>query len=873
MIRFCAVHKSINFHNKLLITIIISFLSIICAVSTIRISSEAYLERIRLSKTQTYGAFTDIIYQNDVGNESDEAKSFAGIGYINACLLDAADNQVLIIGTIDQEAQALSFPGQESLNLSQLKNDACVLTQSVSNDYFNGAVEGSVINFQNRQYVVEAVIDDYGYLWTRGEAETKANMFPPGLIVSKQAFREIISDESRPVTRIILFDGNVLSDSMLTNIDGKRYPNHNIYMQKEEGLYGLPKSFAIVTMIVIVLLVVTLLYMYSERSSKKYTILVSLGLTGRNYTQTRLYDFACIWGISLFAGFLLSYFTSALMLSLIEKTIALPALIIFVKNIIYISTVYSLSFLLFFLFANLEVGDASSKKKPRKNNFSLKTRLPQESKFVITNTRRRVYQIGLLVVLGVLTSALVAYIYSYYDSKDSPVTTSDHLTGKMLQKADYQMVKIPSYAPQGKAFFDGEYHDNSQENIALIASYDENKNELDRMINELLEIDGVAHINGYIENYSMYTEVSKELSKSAYLQTLYAHEIKTNQDAFWGNKLDLSSTDIISSEIIGVSDDELLALAETFAVENIDSLIRGEEALLVAPSYVFSQQETENPDGSFAYSTYWEKVPPYYPNAVSDTFTSAGDPLTLYFLEASQTAYGVFNLDQAVRLFDIKPVQTRISGISYDNIGWFGTYGIAPPRAYRYLVSKAFFEHNNLSDSVTRVGVFLRSDANYIETNRQIRSIASRYGNLALYDASEELRSYHASQIIQAGYKSILVVLFLILSYAITGSIIQSIYQIERKRFAIYLNLGMRSKGLFQINFVPFTLIYSLAISIVILTYFFYLKASNMSIGPLDYLNDIATSIVFATAFWFVFTLKLIWHNINFVSRSKSDEV
>lgn len=169
--------------------------------------------------------------------------------------------------------------------------------------------------------------------------------------------------------------------------------------------------------------------------------------------------------------------------------------------------------------------------------------------------------------------------------------------------------------------------------------------------------------------------------------------------------------------------------------------------------------------------------------------------------------------------------------------------------------------------------MFLRSDANYIETNRQIRSIASRYGNLALYDASEELRSYHASQIIQAGYKSILVVLFLILSYAITGSIIQSIYQIERKRFAIYLNLGMRSKGLFQINFVPFTLIYSLATSIVILTYFFYLKASNMSIGPLDYLNDIATSIVFATAFWFVFTLKLIWHNINFVSRSKSDEV
>lgn len=827
-INYFSVHRIINKHNKLLKLLVVVLALLIATISSVQIASIAYLDLVKLSKTRVYGSFTDIIYQDN--NATEENYSSDNIGVINSKKVCSDKENDMIFSYINEAAQKYSFQNSLAIDLYNLKDNQCVVTEGFLSDRkLENINKGDSIFIQNMDFTVVDIIKDYGYLWAKGEKEINAGLYPGNIIINKKMF-DSISDFNKNYS-MLLIDITTVSSDFLLGIKGERYTNHNIYMQSEKLMYHLPKIYLYMTFLVFFVVTFSLLFIYNKKNVNRYSAYYKLGLVGENFIHTYIYEYLVITIISMCIGILFSFIFTSLLLSIATSKIIFVPVNLFLKNIVHICIFYLLTVCVFFLI--IEKGDVIEKKEKRLNYVKLSGTKNKNRSLLIHNYKKTASFFLLLDVICLLSSFLIVYMYSYYDGKeDFCVLNTDN--GQLLQNADYQISKVPLYAPQQNAYFNGIYHDNSNEDFALFYNFQCENNSLNKMRQQLLELDGVSSVSIYSENNSCLTQISAELSESNYLKGKYGSSII--RESFWNKTIDLKNDKLVKNEIIGLSKSEIRKFEQLFKnKENFDAVINGDAVLMVAPSYKVNVVEEVSQDGEVFKTNYWENVPKSDPKALYDDITKVGDDVSIWYLDSPQTAFGVFTMEQAQKIFTAQKIDTTISGIIYDNVGWFSVNRTNAFYPYRYLVSNEFFVKNNLQGRNSRIGIFLTPDANKENVDLEIRKISSGYGNLVIYDAGKKLESYHAFRSLQYGYKTILIVLFLILSIAVSESIIQSFFEKERERYSIYLLLGISNKRMFFMNtcsyfinlmivFIPVFMIYN------VFPYIFYIDNEKESI-------------------------------------------
>lgn len=780
---------SFNRRNSGLVLLMVSLAVVFTGAASIKLVSGAYLKEEHEKRIAAYGNFGSAAYYNSIqplpewdgdGERSD--------GFIEATWLESGN----VIGTIDASAWSMALPLVEYRNPEP---GHCIITQTVWNALSADEKENRCLNLESGRLQVDLVLNDYGYLWPRGEAETGERMMPPDILLNRRDFISLFAQGDHRLFGIVLSDSFETTAEHYFGTEGRHYSNYPVLMQEQEHMFSMPELYAPLTLAVLAAIEIIMLAMYKHSKKEKYYIYYIHGQPQQQLDQTLSAELFWV----TFAAFLVSngltYIGSQVLLFFIYSSPKRIGAETFFLSTLEYDVLFWVGFLLYVMLYR-KYDFVNSRNVPRK-------KAPQKLHLV---QWRCIPYAFVLVLITFISAIFSSYLFHSYGEYESGISENAQ-RGRLSAASDIQAVLIPRFAPQGTFYHAGKMAKPSSENIALIVSPLEMSDHAGEMAEQIRNVRGVRDVLIYSEDHNIWSCVQAGMKEHPYLQGLYSANIVNADNEFWADYTDLSKNALIKSELLVLEDRELMSLDAYYEKDAIAAAVEGKGALLAAPAIVMNKTVTQKPDGSESVVIEWEKAGKDAEGAVYDETLRKGMSRELFFLSSREAAYGVFSAEDAKAIFQVRKLDVSIAGISYENAAWFGEYNYSGILPYRYLVSRAFLEQNDLVLPVSRLGIYL-SDKEDGSAAAEITRILNNHGNFAVNDVSESLKDHHAYKVTARGYRIMTILLFIVLSLVATNAIATVMIESQKNRLQVFARLGLSNRRMALLNnpqyFIPF---------------------------------------------------------------------
>ncbi|MBS4749895.1 hypothetical protein KG091_02255 [Carnobacteriaceae bacterium zg-ZUI78] len=751
----------------IVITLTFIFASMVSIVSVTNI----YLNETQKAKESVYGSFTDIIYKEHTNEDFDLNERY-GRFYISKLQNDG--QSVTYIGVLNDKAKILSKLKIKNISLQE---NEVIVTRSFAKEKELNKQDKLVI--KGYSLVVKDIIDDYGMLWVKGEEEVRKGYHEPNVLVSPNVFSEL---KSSIVFSVTLEKFNGQPSEQWLDLEGNHYHNMFIDKQNTTAIYYFPSFFEKLLSIIFSFIVFTLIKVYQSSARKKYHVYDLMGMNTKYIGMTCVIETIYMVCLAMVLGLTFSFVFSSCLLSLVfKKVFFVPVdyLIIYIgKYMILMSIMCLFSFLFLPIFTKKE-----RRVKRQSHQF-----------FFIKGTKRYMVFAGMFSILLVF---LVSLMTTYFQAVNKGVLSSDAY-GKMTDHFDYEFSIKKQNNIVNKTYYHQEWHEASQHSDWILQYY-RDTGELEKLAKNIKSSFPNAQEDIYQELSSVYLVNKDNVFNQPYIERLYVDKVLEN-NPFFTSLLD-EDRKILRISLITYPDDTIKELSSFFNKEvDVDSVLSGEEALVVAPAYEYFEERIK--DGNIV-NRFSKPIDATHSNATLDTKISKESILETVFLSSSSSVYGRLSTQEAKDIFKVHKVPITVAGVVYRQIGWFTLEEMSAP--YRLIVSHAFMEKHHLPQYMTRLRVRI-PDKEYEHVNSQIRNFMSGYKDIDFIDQFEKLKIFKEYSILQQSFNILIVIMFVTLITLILNSFIQSFFIHHQQRYSIYVLLGLSDKKLMMICFLPMCL-------------------------------------------------------------------
>ena len=779
---FCTLH-ALNFHNRSWKLFSLSLLLLLTLLISTLFTFHFYLEEMDEVKKEVYGPFHRIIYQNPEAFARDQEHSYSD-ELLQVCV--DVKGHTVTIGYLTDSAYDLLFNGK----VNPIEDDnICFLTTSIASVLNLGHEDG--ITIADEKLIVKHIIADYGDLWVRGMEEESSHFKPARILVSKHVFDALMASGTSSVRRIV-FGGNNDSPSGIEY--GNAYLNNRIERSPDQELYHSPGYFEYIAYGLVLLILIFLRIYYRKANSSRLHMLNRLGLSARDggyLVGTELFVSVCV---ILILAVLSSFAMTSLFLSLLFSRPVIPEP---VNWLMLSSKLFGIPFvfaLILWIFYNPGIRAEILQKDYEKS-------LCHRSSLIASHFR--VTEALSLVLSTVLFCFIAVFVYSYYHATNILISSVDG-QGRFVSTYDFE-VEVDNPAKNNlpmHAMINGKDHDNSEASSFFFYRPTPQNDLMPLLFQKLLKEQAVKEIYPYYEDQMIYLEIPAEHASDPYFFTKFIPETVLTRHPLFDAQVDFSRSALVQARLLGLPDPELKAMMASLDKSkypdiDVEAVLEGKAAILVTPSYMFHEQETESKEGTKYTTRYITYTDSDSASAITQQALNNQSETVLWNLIARQRAtYGSLSIDQAMEELMPQSHPLTIAVNVHENIAWFDSTDNEFP--YRILVSNRYVESQQIASDYSRMRIYLNGNAAE-DTNalQRIREILATGGSIQVVDQYLQMDMLHAYQQNQITMKLLWYALSVILFVFIGMGILNSHLDRNHSRYLILFRMGMRRSTVF----------------------------------------------------------------------------
>lgn len=562
-----------------------------------------YLKAAEDNKLNSFGAFSDIYYEESTSGkdplawQKDFEDKVRGYSYRKAGLvvrlLDTPENEneEAMPGYADAVFYELGRVRLIEGNRPLAANEV-LLTKSLADQ--RDLTVGDTISVFNNSYQVSGIVMDYGRLWTRGEMQVRDKRAFPNILLSDAAIEKFASTSPIHFERTILFIKETPDTLASTFPENRFFYNQNISMKNDNKSYGIPSYYGYVLILAIGFIQCLLFRIFLMLREKTYRIFLLQGLSRKRLGILKAFELLLLLLLSLLLSIpfmlLFSYLSYELIVSLGSFSYPYKPGWPIVKNWLMGSMLAGLTGSLL----SLCLERFRNRHRPKLKVFNVTFR----------NIFQQVHWDIRLSPPSFLGLFFTLLFFSGLYLANTKLAINYQKQSPKLQ------AQIPGYLPMDydyELLIDGTKMGNTQQSDDTVVSVGKNIDNpicfyqdqfnfgaREDVVESIRELSGISEVEPYrlitmsevlLENIE--DEWAKKIGEES--PPLFSDPESASRHGFE------EASKVLRSDLYGFPPEKLRQLLEAYRVEEsvIDSIVRGEKALVIAPSFEFVEEKTD----------------------------------------------------------------------------------------------------------------------------------------------------------------------------------------------------------------------------------------------------------------------------------------
>jgi hypothetical protein len=697
--------------------------------------SQSIVSQVHESKKDVYGAYTDIYYEDQVQDASGvhftEADlnalipgfHYEDFGVFYSVYKEEVDTKMIRLGYGDATAISLGRVTLLHGTLPKEGNEIALTTGIM--DALDVQAIGEQVTIDQTEYTVVGEVEDFGWLWPKGEKQAKTKEGPVNAFVC-EAKAESLYDANGFIHRQIL----ITREKWIANATESNdnfYSNPNSQMMPGEGVFQIPQAFLYILYASSVFILFNVLSLSRKRVSDRMHIYHLLGMVRKDQLFCVRMEYFILGVLGLIIGTAGSYLGTKLSLLLLARSTGFSFHVIIPQQIV-VGTVLILLFsmtVVVFIQSQFAIrsdtAPANQKRMKSKRNGIVRLAFME-----FVENKRMVLSFILLIAMSL---ALVSYC-AVYQQKFSKST--DLISHPSLLPVDYD---FEFYT----CVFNGTPADDDTVHFGTSYELDGTTEEI---VQQLMQEEGVGKVLPFRENNKMdilmpadrmdtYTDASDFIIDGVYEPVMGLLPDMRNLFGYKDDEI------LIDSLLLGYPT-EILQDLSSYIVEgelHLDKLASGEEVILMVPAITIEDKEVT--EGSAVMMDY----PDYLsPDAMNCTIFQVGDEITMSGLMSSERFNGAVSQKDATDHYRRIDVKVRIGAIIRARVGKF-SYSTFE-NCFAVLTLNEAFDAMGIPADYNRVRIYSDNTVDPLKMSETMAGYMADQPYMILEDLQSELGSY-----------------------------------------------------------------------------------------------------------------------------------
>jgi hypothetical protein len=780
------------FHQRFTSLCIILLALMISLPAILYTTVSNYMNAALVSKEKTYGAFTDIFYEevapteDDLLWERDISEQLSGFQYSEAGILLCIDRLVMengasiVLGYADSVARDLGrvrlLNGHFPTEVNEIALTKSALDEFKIKD--EGLELGSQVDIYDKEYIICGIIADFGRLWIRGQTQIENKLMPPQIILSEQAIIVLLKEANTfSPWRMTLFVRDEESQMLDIKPGDRFFHNTNIRMIDEDRTYSVPDIYSLVLIGAIFVVELLFLGLYIKERASTHRVFRLLGMPYKRNQVLRIYELLVVLLLATLLSVPLTLLLSWSAFNLISKLGSFNYL-------------YKPEFRTMFIWLSKSAGAGlvavllatlfNIKRKQKKEKHTGKSKGIRSYQGTL---RLAFWDIALspgsfisIVAICMLCAGFFTMNAEYnakYQSK-SPLANFQYnlylpmnydyelmVDGTKMGNSQYAddttIYQVAEQLDDPVIFFDDQYGFGATQDF----------------VDQMAAIPGMDHVHAYrvINNVVVGVNGDPDLWSDS-LDGLQDGRIESlGGDGLFYSPLDAKSYGVpeitLPTQMAGYPEDQLLSFSPFVSEGRIDieAIRRGEEIILIVPDYELIVKESEN-GTMIMLNTASEQSA----NRLRYEDYQVGDTIDLYGIFSNEHIWGQVSRDQLNSDMSVFHRKVKIGAIIRKGIGEFDeAYG--PPRNLRIAMLNESFLALNLPSKYVRVRGYISQGADGALVDESLQALAAENPVMPLKNLRQQMSDYHSYQIFLTFFLTLLNFMLFFISMTILVSI------------------------------------------------------------------------------------------------------
>jgi hypothetical protein len=793
------------FRKQAFVPLFILLIAFMLSMPSVLFSTvDNYLKAAESNKLNSFGGFSDIYYEETLldGNPLEWQEAFEdkvkGYSYRKAGLMirlfEKEENEEYIPGYADDSFYELGRVRLIEGNRPLAANEV-MLTKSLA-ERKNLAL-GDTVSVFNENYTVSGIIMDYGRLWIRGETQVRNNRVFPNLLLSEAGMKKLNLAMPLPYERTILFLKES-PDTLATAFpEDAFFYNQNISMKNDNKSYGIPNYYGYILILAIWVVQCILFRIFLMLREKTYRIFSLQGLSQKRLGVLKAFELLLIWFLSLLISIpfmlLFSYLCYALIANLGHFSYPYhPAWPIMMKWYLG-SAVTGLAASVLCLCVEY----FKKRHRPKSKIFHVPFRnVFQQVRWDIKLSPLSFW--GLVFALLLFSGLFLANakLATNYESQSPKL--KNQLPGFLPMDYDYEFL------------IDGTKMGNTQQTDDLLVSVGKDvENPIsfyqdqfnfgadEDLVESIKSLDGVSEVEPY--RLITMSEVVLGESEDEWTEKIMEQTVPIFYDSESASRYGFEpSYKTMRSDLYGFPADKLRQLLEDYKIEEqvIESILQGEKALIIAPSFEFVEKEEEEGGKT----TYYHFTTDPSKQILEYSSHKAGDLLQVRGIKTQEKFWGQVDDATFRKYFQTFHFDIPIGAIIREPVR-FDTPVIEAGQLKIVLVNEALDQYG-LAVPYNRIRIGLKPGADGEKVDAELLDLSLNNPVMPLNNLRLAMQDYHVYELFLRFFLTVLNLMLFVIVTTIILSIEDSKLTRNKRDYILFRLNGMSLRRFSKIRTV-----------------------------------------------------------------------
>ena len=741
-------------------------------------TSQSIMNQVFESKKDVYGNYSDIYYENHVQDD-------AGLNFTQANL------DVLIPGfhyqnfgtlytvyteNLESEQINLGYADATALSLGRVKLIQGVFPAKKTEIALTSGLMktldvqelGDPVVIDQTEYTVVGIVEDYGYLWPKGEKQISEQTGTIHAFVSKEQAESIYSEYGQLSRQILIVREPGISNQTESNEDF--FYNNNAQLTEQGSVFSVPTSFLFILYFCSVMIFYNVLALSRKRLCERIRVYELLGMIKKELRFCVGFEFYTLGMIALLLGGIIGYAGIRISLWSLSNSTGSTFSANFhwsvfggIGVLLLTSIIFSVYLYTFLVVRSVQESKSQHRPmKKRKGVFHLSFLEFHQNKGVMIS----------FVLLISFSFVLLSYVTFYQKAFTKTVEYTSNI-GLLPIDYDFEFVTVPISGVPG-----------NNDTIYLGDSY-ELDGAKENVVQALEKEDNVAKVLPFKENNKM------DILISADAMDRYLDASDFNEDGEYYSYSELrpemkelfayqDDYQLINSKLLGYPEEVLQDLSK-YIVEgklNLNKIASGEEVILMVPAFSLRNVTIGGSTGvAMSFPDYQSD------NVYNDTIFKVGDEITLSGLVTQERFHGAVSEEEAVKSYQRKDVKVKIGAIIRSRVGWFARS--TQDDVYTILTLNEAFDALGIPATYNRIWVYTDNGADPQKMSESMASYMANLPYMMLDDLQSELVSYKRLDFVIDIFLVSLMILVIIIDAICLSSQMLTKTQLNMKKYAL----------------------------------------------------------------------------------------